>query len=243
MNKLLSISTLILFLGIDLSGQSDKLATDISEIRKNKYQVELGFRSASSVFYNTASATILFKKKYNRGKLIDVSSIKFLRAFVGINFDLKLKKDVYFNSELPQNLSFGLGFEKQFQNRKFVHYYGLDLFLNYFKGMDYYSYYRSFSEEMSVRYMFFQYNESIHTGIIPFFGFKYHITNQFSVGIETGLSLGFLFSEIKDGVLIIRDQYNVSQEVERSIFPARSENSIRANFLGLRLISLGYSFK
>ena len=75
MNKILIF--IIVFSAIQVKAQKDN---SIAEVRKNKYQIELGFRSIQNIYTNTLSATILFKKKYQAGDLIDVSSLKFLRG-------------------------------------------------------------------------------------------------------------------------------------------------------------------
>ncbi|HRI34524.1 MAG TPA: hypothetical protein PLD02_12290, partial [Saprospiraceae bacterium] len=62
------LTFIIVFLALQLNAQTEN---SISEVRKNKYQIELGFRNIQSIYANTFSATILFKKKFQTGDLIE----------------------------------------------------------------------------------------------------------------------------------------------------------------------------
>ena len=207
MNKSIFIlATLQLLISLNLSSQEVKLKTDISEVRKNKFQVELGFRSIKNVYDNTTSATVLFKKKYNPGKLIDISSIKYLRAFFSFNNQINFKKDPtrfsFDSTDLefhPSNLidlTVGFGIEKQFQNRRFIHYFGCDIFTRYYKSDD------DYPDNLFIGGIGLNATETtdrlvrtINSGLIPFVGLKFYVTDQFCIGLETGFSLNYFNSK------------------------------------------------
>lgn len=109
----------------------------LSEVRKNNYQIEFGFNRITDTYKNTSGATVVFKKKLQMGKLIEVNSIKFLRAFLTLNTRVNVKSDTVTSAGADKgfvvyptdyiNVRAGLGFEKQFQHKSLVHYYGIDL--------------------------------------------------------------------------------------------------------------------
>ncbi|MBK6546267.1 MAG: hypothetical protein IPG12_13510 [Saprospiraceae bacterium] len=79
MNKYFSSIILVTFFGINLCAQNSENKSNISEIRKNNYQIELGFRSIQNIYNNTVAATIMFKKKHQTGDLIEVNSVNFFQ--------------------------------------------------------------------------------------------------------------------------------------------------------------------
>lgn len=245
------ITTISLLITIQAIAQTDN---SISEIRKNKHQIELGFRSIMSIYDNTSSATILFKKKFQTGDLIEVNSVKYLRAYFSFNTQINFtddptrmnqdSTDLGFHPADIIDITFGLGIEKQFQNKKFVHYIGTDLYGQIFKSDDDFPGNSSIggvvsnstnTTDRTVR--------SINTGLSPFFGIKYYITDQFSVGIESGFRLTYFntkFQEIRTINVFDQDlgqTITVFQELEPVV-----SNGIRFNFLGIRFITVGYSF-
>jgi hypothetical protein len=248
-----SLAFLILF-GANLFGQDPKAEPSIREIRKNNYQVEFGYRSIQNITLNTAAASIIFKKKFSPGKLIDLTSIKFLRAYLTLNANIKFKTDAfplgdeyynyYYSNDYLANSDFlrrntdvsvGFGIEKQFQKRRFVHYFGGDLSVSYYdRKRDYYS--------NGTGYHYFKTYKTISTGLIPFLGLKYYLTDQLHFGLETGFALSYYHSNISDVsytyLLLNNDQFVLDNIARRRSF----ENGIRLNFLGLRFITLGYTF-
>ncbi len=246
MNKYFSTIILVAFFGVNLCSQNSDNKPKIAEIRKNNYQIELGFSSIQNIYSNTAAATIMFKKKYNPGELIDVSSIRFLRAYFTLNSEFRFDGDTFpkrlfaFDSRKNVNLSVGFGIEKQFQNRNFVHYFGCDFFTHYYNGGRNQGY--SFFNVLTNYSVLYQYEKNINLGLIPFFGLKYYVTDQLSFGVETGLSLSYYYSKFKD--VQYSFEFINGQEVysQRNFIPF-TEYGMKFNFLGLRFINIGYAFK
>jgi hypothetical protein len=83
----------------------------------------------------------------------------------------------------------------------------------------------------------------MNTGINPFFGIKYYITNQFSVGIESGFSLTYFNTRIQENRTINQFNPNTGQQITvfEELEPVLS-NGIKFSFLGVRFITIGYSF-
>jgi hypothetical protein len=245
------LTTLTLLITISGISQTD---ISISEIRKNKHQIELGFRSIKSIYDNTASATILFKKKHQTGELIEVNSVKYLRAYFSINTQINFtddptrmnqdSTDLGFHPADIIDLTFGVGIEKQFQNRKFVHYIGTDLYGQIFKSDD------DFPTNAIIGGVTSNFTpttdrtvRSINAGLSPFFGIKYYITNQFSVGIESGFRLTYFNTKFQEVRTINEFDQDLGQTITifEELEPVIS-NGIRFNFLGVRFITIGYSF-
>ncbi len=248
-NYVLTIFALLL--AIQLIAQTD---TSISEIRKNEYQVELGFRSINSIVNNTTSATILFKKKYQTGNLVEVNSVKYLRAYFSFNTQInftedptRLKEDSTYIAFHPADiidLTFGLGIEKQFQNKNFVHYLGSDIFGQFFKSDD------DFPGNISIGGIISNSTittdrtvRSTNVGLNPFFGIKYYISKQFCVGIESGFRLTYFNTKFQEIRIITEYDQNlgINITVLEELEPVTS-NGIKFNFLGVRFITIGYSF-
>lgn len=242
----------LLLMATTLPAQEDVKKGDMSEIRRNNYQVELGFGSIRSIYDNTASATILFKKKYNQGDLLDVTTVSFLRGYFTFNSQANFGGDtiVFGRSPLPGfnpvesfnniDLTLGLGLEKQFQNRRFVHSVGCDLFTRYSDGIrgDEYGYFNGFANIFAL----VNTERSIEAGLLPFIGLKYYITDQLSVGIESGLSMSYYNRNVTESIYereIINGQVFDTVEHADPIVVS----GLRFRFLGLRFFTLGYSFK
>jgi len=249
MKYILTLITTLLVLQLNAQTSSS-----ISDVRKNKYQIELGFRSIKSIYDNTSSATILFKKKHQTGDLVDVNSVKYLRAYFAISTQINFTDDpTRMNKDLTDlafhpadiiDLTFGVGIEKQFQNKKFVHYIGTDLYGQIFKSDDDFpvnaiiggviSNHTS-TTDRTVR--------SINTGFNPFFGTKFYITDQFSVGIESGFRLTYFNTKFRE--IRIENEFDQDLMQTNSVFEELEvvvSNGVRFNFLGVRFITIGYSF-
>lgn len=259
-SPLLFIVFLIMGISSEANGQLDSLfkkKTEISEIRKNNYQIDLGFNRIQSVWSNTSSAAILVKKKFNYGDLVAVNSLNFYRAFFDFrtqtNFNansFEQERDTLTVNESPANyydLSFGFGLEKQFQNRRFVHYYGIDLIGEYFQANR--LYYNAGNSEVlfDSNYGFKENVRTIRAGVTPFAGIKYYLTDQFSFGLESGIKMAYFNSKFKqrsdisiysqnpDGTFtLIENRMNLRDEVS---------NGMIFNFLGIRYFTISYSFK
>lgn len=250
MNKIIITIILIFICFIIPYSQTTEKKTNLSEIGKNKYQIELGFRSVQNIYNNTASATIMFKKKLKSEELNDNTNITFLRTYFTINTDFRLNNDTFpkrrYALETPSltDLTFGMGIEKQFQNTRFVQYIGSDIFANYnnsgrIQGYNYSSYTDFENSSFSIHY---QNIKRFESGIIPFIGIKYYVTDQLNFGIETGFALSYYYSKFKD----LNYKYEILNGVEtkdQMSLPPYVENGIKLNFLGIRFITLGYSFK
>jgi len=245
------LTFIIVFLAIQLNAQTEN---SISEVRKNKYQIELGFRNIQSIYANTFSATILFKKKFQTGDLMEVNSVKFLRSYFSINTQINFTDDptrknqdstkIEYHPADIVDLTFGIGIEKQFQNKRFVHYIGSDIYGQFFKSDD------DYPENASIGGVILNSTQTtdrtvrtMNTGINPFFGIKYYITNQFSVGIESGFSLTYFNTRIQENRTINQFNPNTGQQITvfEELEPVLS-NGIKFSFLGVRFITIGYSF-
>lgn len=226
----------------------------LSEVRKNDYQVELGFRSVESIWKNTSSATVIFKKSYKTGELINVNSVNYMRAYFSINTQINFSEDparmdmdsteIGFHPGDIIDVTSGIGIEKQFHNKKFVHYIGTDLYTRFFKSDD------DFPNNTTIGDVSLNFTQttdrtirSLNLGLSPFFGIKYYFTNQFSVGIESGFRISYFNTRIQE--IRIETEFdpffNQTITVFKELDPVIS-NGFKFNFLGIRFITLGYSF-
>jgi len=142
------------------------------------------------------------------------------------------------------DLTFGIGIEKQFQNKRFVHYIGTDLYGQYFQSDD------DFPTNAIIGGVFSNSTRStdrtvssINAGLSPFFGIKFYITNQFSVGIESGFRLTYFNTKFQEVRITNQGGTNFNQQVTsfEELEPVVSQG-VRFNFLGVRFITVGYSF-
>lgn len=225
----------------------------ISEVRKNDFQIKLGFSSIQSIYSNTSSATVLFKKKYQRGRLIAVNSVKYMRAYFSVGGQVNFSDDptqapldstsVQFHPSSVTEFQVGLGLEKQFQSNRFVHYYGVDVFTHYFRTNDDFANGSFGGITVNSTTSTDRRLRTIESGFNPFMGIKYYFTPQFSVGIETGLSLSYFNSRIQE----IRFASEFDQDLGRlvrvvnELTPAVS-HGLKFRFLGVRFLTVGYSF-
>lgn len=249
MKRLSLCGILIFYIVIAHSQQTES----ISEVRKNEFQIELGFNSIQSIYSNTSSATVLFKKKYQRGRLIEVNSVKYLRAYFSFGGQVNFSDDptlapvdstsVQFHPSSVTDVQVGFGLEKQYQSNRFVHYYGLDLFTNYFRTNDDFAngsfggitVNRTNTTDRRLR--------TIESGFNPFMGIKYYFTPQFSVGVETGISLSYFnsrFQEIRFSSEFDQDLGTLVRVVNE-LTPSVS-HGLKFRFLGVRFLTVGYSF-
>ena len=218
--------------------------SDISEVRKNKYQIELGFRSIESIWKSTTSGTIIFKHRVRTGDLIDVKAVKYVRGFLSlgsqVNFDDDPSRGAIDSSQTrfhPGNATrgtIGLGLEKQFEIKNFVHYHGVDAAFTYYKSDD--------DFVSNATWGGVQFNgtgttdrliRTARAGLTPFVGVKYYLGGRFSLGIETGLSVSYYNTKITE----LRRGPNGLEEL-----PSTTSNGIQFDFLGIRNVLIGYAF-
>ena len=125
MNKIFNVSFLMVCFVTFSYSQSENKNPNISELRKNNYQVELNFKTVQNIYNNTAAATLMFKKKYNPGELIDITSIKFLRTYLTLNSNINLGNDTFPNKHFMLNykemINELLSFINTFKKAKFIH--------------------------------------------------------------------------------------------------------------------------
>lgn len=245
MRIFISLLVLVVFINQNVKAQNEERKSSLSEIRKNKYQIEIGFRTFKSVFDNTASASIIFKTKFSRGKLIDLNSVNYLRTYLTLSSQIKFKNGTFlqvtnslnFRSNIDFTLGFGL--EKQFQNKRFVHYFGCDIYGSYFKG-GYNQYYIIILNSNSEKFLY-TYEKRVQVGVIPFLGLKYYFTSQFHLGVETGLSVAYYDSKFENTYY---EKYIVlgNATITATDFHSNHENGLKINYLGIRNLLIGYSF-
>lgn len=232
-------------------GQEKLKTEDLSEVRKNKNQIELGFGSLSNIWNGTATGTVLFKRRVNFGKLIEVNSLKLIRAYFSINTQINFTDDptlspgdtthVFYHPSDQVNFAIGLGLEKQVKGKFLAHYYGIDIFTQFYKTSD--DIFNGNFGGITVNQVETtdRYIQTLKIGLLPFFGAKYYFTDQVSVGIETGVQL-FWFST-KFTELEFKQEFTNGQLVNVFVehAPVKS-NGIAVLFNGIRFITVGYSF-
>ncbi len=250
--KVLISFLLLILINVNCSAQSEPNKWEISEVRKNKYQIELGFSSIRSIYTNTSAANIMLKKRFRTGELIEVNSVKFLRAYFSIDSHISFDKDPnrseviaerdyveYFATNNSQ-VNIGFGIEKQIQQRRFVHYYGCDMLVGH-SLTDYDIRYYLGSGSSYVVYQStddVQINKQFEVGLIPFIGMKFYITPQFSVGLESGVFLNYFHTSITQIDYEIEDGILLSNEEQAPI----KYDGLAFDFLGMRFFTVGYSF-
>lgn len=240
-----------LTLSVTVFAQDSLKTTQISEVRKNNYQVELGLRSFSSIWNGTTTGTVLLKKKINFGDLVEVNSLKFLRAYFSVNSQVNFTDDpslntgdttkIEFHPSDQVNFSLGLGYEKQNRGKFLVHYHGIDLFTQFYKTNDDFSNGSFGGITINTVGTTDRYIQTLRVGVIPFIGAKYYFTDQLSLGIETGVQISWFrtkFTEVGfEQELIDNRLTNVFVEYEPVI-----SDGINIVFNGVRFITIGYTF-
>ena len=239
--------TLILFaaMAFTAAGQSGEGLNDLSEIRKNKFQVDVDLRSILS---GLGGAGLVFKAKIEPGKFVSVSSIKLLRANLRFNNSIGFQnyfKDTLVNSSYPKNnidMQGGIGIERQYLHKKFVHYYGIDIIGSYYQNDNISQYLGVSNQDPYVYSYIFKYHQ-YKVGINPFFGVKYYLTDRFSIGIETGVEISYY--RLHDKEYFRNWRINQAGEVYDytvTKIQDKSFSGLLTNFNNIRFLTAGYTF-
>lgn len=247
----LCCTAMLLLLTVSVQAQDSLQTTQLSEVRKNNYQVELGLSSFSGFLHGTAGASVLLKRKINFGKLIEVNSLRFVRGFFTANTQITFTDDpslkdgdttqILYHPSDEVNFTIGLGMEKQNKGKFFVHYRGVDVFSQFYKTDD--DVFNGSFGGVTVNTVGTtdRYIQTIKLGIIPFIGAKYYLTSQLSVGLEAGLQIAWFhtkFTEVGFENKLVNGIYqNVFVEEE----PFKS-NGIDVTIRGVRFVTFGYTF-
>lgn len=253
MKQLTLVFTLLLFATSNTFAQKQKSGTKLSEVRKNKNHLDLDIKN---IFNGLGGATILYKRNFEMGDLIEVNAIKLIRFSAQMNNQITFTDDIQrtindtvFVPDHPTDImdfQFGIGFERQKMNKNFVHYYGVDAIFNFAKSNDDFG----FGDNRSVNGVInnrarrngYERNvRTIKTGLNPFFGIKYYFTKSISLGIETGLAMVY-FSQKTTAFL--GEEKMVDGVVETSIVEKETVNAkgIQTKFNNLRFVTVGYTF-
>lgn len=217
---------------------------DLSEVRKNNFQIDV---DVSNILNGLSGAGLVLKKKFDPGKFVSVSSIKLLRGSVRFNNIISFQnyfKDTLVNDNHPKtnlDIQIGIGWERQYLHKKFVHYYGIDLIASHFQNDAIHSNYAANNQIYFASYVFKSRQDRI--GINPFFGIKYYLTDRISVGIETGFELSFYRFHDEEYIR----SWNVALNGAIENYSAeRVRNStftgLLMNFNNVRSVTVGYTF-
>jgi hypothetical protein len=209
--------------------------------RWNLYRNELCFTVDNLLLGGGSGSTILFKRRYESGKLIRVKRTQALRAFVSLDIDQSLGKETPDNIDLTNRqrsdnyAAVGVGKEIQENLGRFQFFYGLDVFASFqnYKVIE-----RAYFVDPGTSTLYAQEhhrsNRDLRGGVTPFAGLRFFVHPRISFAFESGLAVAF------------------SQHVER--FEARDEllnfervsedkgKSIHANVLAKRFFTLNFHF-
>lgn len=119
----------------------DKFGAELSEIRKHRNQIDLDIKN---IFSGLNSTTLLYKRSYQTGNLVDVNAIKLIRFGLGINSEINFDNtnttridslEVIYQPGDQISFNLSLGWEKQKMHKNFVHYFGFDAYSSITKTM------------------------------------------------------------------------------------------------------------
>jgi len=242
------IIILTMILPIFAFSQEAKPGADLSEVRKNKNHIDIDVKN---IFNGLGNATILYKRSFNIGNLVDVNSIKLVRFSARYNGQITFTEDptrdpndttqVAFHPSDVLDIQVGIGYEKQKMKGRFVHYYGVDLTLNYLKNDDDFSNGTIGGITINSTRTTDRLIEVMRTGLNPFFGVKFYFTPRISLGIETGLSILYFrqsLTEIGFEDVLVNGQF---EEVFVEDEPVKS-SGIQTRFNNLKFLTVGYTF-
>jgi len=249
MKKLALAFFLVVYGMTSVFSQEKKLGAEISEIRKNKNQVDIDIKN---IFNGLGNATLLYKRAYQSGNLVNVNAIQLIRFSAQINNQITFTDDptressledanVVFHPSNLMNIQLGIGYERQQMNKNFVHYYGVDGVFNFFQSDDDYAngYFGGVTNNhtgTTDRLI-----KTFRAGVNPFFGIKYYFTNNISIGIETGFAVLYFNQAITE---VDREQELFNGEFVNTFVedtPTKS-SGIQTRFNNLRFLTIGYAF-
>jgi len=248
MKRLTTALCLFVFSTLNTFSQNNSFGTDFSEIRKNKNHLELDVKN---IFFglgleNVFASSLLYKRTFQRGELIDVNSIQLVRFLGRINNQITFADDPasepYDTTNVQPtdlfNFQLGIGFERQKMNKNFVHYYGVDGIIDFLKSDDNFS---NVSIGGTTNKSNDRFIRTIRTGVNPFFGIKYYFSSRISIGIETGVSILYFNQSITE---VGFEQKIVNGQLEKVLVkdePSKSQG-IWTGFNNLRFLTIGYTF-
>ena len=122
-----------------------------------------------------------------------------------------------------------------------MHYHGIDVFTQFYKADD--DIFNGSYGGVTINAVGTtdRYIQTFRIGVLPFIGAKYYLTDQISLGIETGVQVSWFqtkFTEVEFEQQIINNQVtNVFVEHE----PVKS-NGVNIIFNGIRFVTIGYTF-
>ncbi len=229
----------IVFQIISQEIDKDQIQQTLKDKRKfkNEFSLDMKHIGLNSLFNGS---TLLYKRSFRTGKLIDLNSIRAMRIGIKANIQDNLNErhpsleiinnssnDVRLIAQNKYNLELLFGLEKQNSLNHIIAYYGMDMVLGY-----------NFVDDDVSNYTLgnidFDYLEStdfefqiIRLGINPFFGLKYYFTKFLGISMETGFYTGFFKSKVKH---LINDNLEIKS------------NGYQFQFNNIRFINLSYHF-
>lgn len=248
MKKLAITLSLIVCASLNMFSQEKKIGAELSEVRKNKNQLDLDIKN---IFNGLGNATLLYKRSFQVGELINVNSIRLIRLSGRVNNQITFTDDPtrepddttnvrYHPSDLV-NFQVGLGFERQKMNKNFVHYYGIDGIISFFKLDDDFSNGTIGGITNNITPTTDRFIRTLKTGINPFFGIKYYFTSRISIGIETGFAILYFNQSITE-VGFEEEFVNGQSEVVFVEDEPVKSSGIQTRFNNLRFLTIGYTF-
>jgi hypothetical protein len=252
MQKIAIVLVLAVLCSGNLFSQDRKMGAPLSEVRKNKNQLDLDVKN---IFNGLSGATLIYKRTYQIGDLVDVNSIRLLRFSARINNDIVLK-DTYLTNTSPyltylnssgvrdNSLSMGLaiGVERQKASKNFVYYYGIDAGVYFDKSNFYYTRSYTVTGLLITSYTISQATtQRIEAGLSPLFGLKYYFTDRISIGIETGITVSFFSQSARETISAV-DVINGTQQVSTVTYDPVKSSGIRTSFNNLKFVTVGFTF-
>ncbi len=221
------------------------------KFNNRKYRREMGI-DMKGFFGGFPGGSFLFKQRTGDKNLIAVSYSDNLRFGASFNGSTTLSSlDTVINYRLTDNvgvvikpsesanhnLSFSAGKERIYYYGRFNLYYGADIFLNV--GYTHIKQFISGSFTNNSGYLYLEIpikSFSMGTGVVPFFGMKYRVSERFSVSLESGFFLAYTFSRVKWG----DKDSNLAGDQDPIVY---FTHQINHSMLPLRLLTFNYHFK
>lgn len=252
MKTLLTTLVLIVFVAFNALSQDTKGKARMSEIQKNKNQIDLDIKN---IFNGLGNATLLYKRAIKNNndnpskEAMNLNTLRLIRFSGSINNQFSFTDDPskdpndttisLFHPTNVIDMRLGVGFETQKIHKNFTHYYGIDGIFEIIKYDDDFPISRT--GLINTAGGPDRYTRVLRAGVHPFFGIKYYFTSNISLGIETGLSLVYFhqaITEVGFEERVLSGQI-IQVFVERE--PVKSEG-FRTTFNNLKLLTVGYAF-